>query len=156
MSNLTSQEIIAFAVIVVVLLVAVVWILLRARKRRQADIQNDTDATLEAFGEPVYIPELRINDVRDWAQEHKSTLRNGGKALASKVTNEIFDLMVRGLASDGINVDFNASNYFNNLILAVLNAKGEIAEFVLVKYDRISPQLEQLLARGNGQFVIEG
>lgn len=71
----------------------------REKEEQEAEIQSDTDLALGVFDEPVYTTKFSVDDVRNWAQKHKSVLRNGGKALAAKVTNKTFGLMNAGLKS---------------------------------------------------------
>ncbi len=133
-----------------------IYIYLKGKKEARERTRIDTKNALKMFGEPIYANTFSVEDIQNWASQYKEAMKNGGKALAAKVNNETFELMVRQMRDEGYSVDFNAHEYFSCIYLEAADASGKQLGRALVKYKSLTPILEQLLERGNGKFTIGG
>ena len=100
------------------------------------------------FGEAAYAGSFSLSEARDWIKARKTLMEEGAKALVAKARNDTLKMLGREL-----NLALDAGNYL--VIAIVSDAEKKIKDSVLIKYDRLEPQLEDLLAKGNGVLVVE-
>ena len=101
------------------------------------------------FGEPFYTNSFGVSDVQDWSKAREDLLKSGHQIIAVKAVPEQLSKLVEGLEI-GKGID-------NYLIMAVINeTTKEMTESMLVKYEKLSEDLEQLLEKGNGFVIIKG
>ncbi len=117
---------------------------------------SDTQIVLNTLGKPIHAKTFSVEDIRNWASQHKEILNSGGKALAAKVSNETFSMMVNKLRSEGYMIDFNSHEYFKCILLEMSDSSGNTRERVLVHYENLTPILEELFERGGGKFTLGG
>lgn len=103
----------------------------------------------DCFGEPMFTNTLSVSDVRDWSRAREDMLKTGHKIVVMRAIPD----QLKELGKE-LNIGKGIDNY---LIMAVVNEESkEIAESMLVKYERLDDGLNDQLNKGNGSMVIEG
>ena len=108
--------------------------------------QEDKDALIKCFGEPMYAGEFSFEEAVSWISKRKNLLSDSVKAVITKIKPELLEKI-------GAKADINGE-VENYLLMAILNEKT-IVESVLVKYEQLDDELEKRLLSGEGTMVVE-
>ncbi|MCM1228377.1 MAG: hypothetical protein NC320_13320 [Clostridium sp.] len=124
--------------------IVIIWLIQKSNK----NIKNE-NVLISAFGEPLYSEKFTLQQTKEWLKKREGLIKSGCKALVLKANEEL-------LKSIGKNLDIG-SDVDNFLVIAVINTVSkEIEDSVLVKYDSLEDDLENLLSKGNGTLVVGG
>ena len=116
--------------------------------KMEADgIQSRTDALRACFGEPMSATTLTFAEVSEWIRARKDQLINDAKAAVVKVNEDTMKSLGKDLDTRGVE---------NYILLVVMTGDKQIADSLLVKYERLDQELEDALAKGNGILVVKG
>lgn len=110
-------------------------------------IMGRAEALRACFGEPMCTTSLSLVEVKEWLNSRKELLEDGSKAIVVKANSENLKNLGKQLNIDGVD---------NYLVIAVVNQSQEIKEAVLIKYEKLEQNLEDILSKGNGSLVVEG
>lgn len=116
-------------------------------KMTASSILERSDALRACFGEPMCTTTLSFDEVTEWIKERKDLLSDGSKAIVVKATNE---------ALKNLGKEINVTGVDNYLIIAVVSNTSDIQDSILIKYEKLEQELENVLAKGNGSLVVEG
>lgn len=107
------------------------------------------EALVGCFGEPVVTNSFSLKDVNEWLKQRKEKIQNECKGFVVKATSI-------NLKKLGIQIESNGS-INNMLIIAIINNENNnIEESILIKYDSLDADLENILAKGDGTLVVGG
>lgn len=116
-------------------------------KMKADGIQSRTDALRACFGEPMSATTLTFVEVKDWIKTRKDQLVNDAKAAVIKVDKNTMKSLGKNLDTRGVE---------NYLVLVIMTGNEQITDSLLVKYEKLDQELENVLAKGNGVFVVKG
>ena len=122
----------------------------KAMEQSQTNKVVDKEKLLEeCFGEHMYVGTFSLAQARDWIKARQENINRGAKALVLKITPEALQKLGKN-----IQISLDMDNY---LAIAVINSiTKEMEDSILVKYDELDEQLEELLAKGDGTLVVGG
>ena len=115
-------------------------------KMKEKGIQNRTDALRNAFGEPVSATKLTYTEVKEWIQARKELLIGDAKAAVVKVDKNTMKTLGQDLDTRGVE---------KYLVLVIMTGDKEISDSLLIKYEQLDQDLEDVLAKGNGVLVVK-
>lgn len=116
-------------------------------KMKADGIQSRTDALRSCFGEPMSATTLTFGEVKDWIQARKDQLVGDTKAAVVKVDESTMKSLGKELDTRGIE---------NYLVLVIMTGDKQIADSLLVKYEKLDQELENALSKGKGILVVKG
>lgn len=116
-------------------------------KMKAEGIQNRTDALRVCFGDPMSATTLTFTEVKDWIQNRKDQLVGDAKAAIVRVDENTMKSLGKDLDTRGVE---------NYLVLVIMTGDKQIADSLLVKYEKLDQDLENALAKGNGILVVKG
>ena len=117
-------------------------------KKRKEDYEQ---TLIKAFGNPIYLNEIGLDDVYEWANARKEKLAGGSKVVIMRANAKQLRDYVADLPDSG------SANSL--MLMALIDCSGEkpcIAESILIKFANLEQALESELAKGNGALVVEG
>ena len=97
----------------------------------------------------MYMDTVKLEHITAWVKERKALLDSGTQALVMKVTPE-------NLKKLGVTANLQGMNEQFLIIAVVMKASQSMEDSILIKYDRLDDQLEQILAKGDGSLVVNG
>lgn len=115
-------------------------------KMQENDIQCRTDALRKCFGEPVSATKFTFSEVKEWIYARKDQLVNDTKAAVVKVNGNTMKSLGKDLDTRGVE---------NYIVLVIMTGDKQIADSLLVKYEKLDRELEDALAKGNGILVVK-
>ena len=104
----------------------------------------------DIFGEPVYATNFSLREARDWVRARQHELKAGSKAVLCKVNSKTMHMFGQELKT--LNVDIDAEKF---LVVAIVNINNNFSDTLLVKYDKLTSNLEEALSDGDGTLVVE-
>lgn len=116
-------------------------------KMKANGIQSRTDALRACFGEPMSATTITFAEVKEWIQARKEQLVGGAKAAVVKVDESTMKSLGKDLDTRGVE---------NYLLLVITTGNKQIADSLLVKYEKMDQELESAIAKGNGILVVKG
>lgn len=116
-------------------------------KMQESGIQSRTDALRACFGEPMSATKFTFQEVKEWIQARKDQLVDGTKAAVVKVDGNTMKSLGKDLDTRGVE---------NYIVLVIMTGDKQIADSLLVKYEKLDQELEDNLAKGNGILVVKG
>lgn len=116
-------------------------------KMQENGIQNRTDALRACFGEPMSATKFTFAEVKEWIQGRKGQLVDDAKAAVVKVDENTMKSLGKNLDTRGVE---------NYIVLVIMTSDKQIADSLLVKYEKLDQELENALAKGNGILVVRG
>lgn len=115
-------------------------------KMQEGGIENAAEALQACFGKPMIATEFTLAEAKDWIKMRKTLLVNGARAAVVKVNKDTMSFLGK---------DFPAQNVGNYLVLVIMTSDKQISDSLLVKYEKLDEQLEDVLAKGNGILVVK-
>lgn len=115
-------------------------------KMKENRIQNRTNALQACFGEPMIATRFTFEEVKQWIYARKDRLVNGTKAAVVEVNENTMKSLGKDLDTKGVE---------NYIVLVIMTADRQIADSLLIKYEKLDQELENALARGNGVLVVQ-
>lgn len=127
------------------------------KKRGASALPLDPPPTLEEvlaemFGDATYAASFSLRDARDWVKARKDKLEVGYKAMIFKVNSKAMSMFGHKLRKINIDVD---SEKFLVIAIVSVNDNEDVTDSLLVKYERLSANLEEALSKGDGVMVVE-
>ncbi|MBD5103198.1 MAG: hypothetical protein HDT27_11045 [Subdoligranulum sp.] len=116
-------------------------------KMQESGIQNRTDALRACFGEPVSATKFTFTEVKEWIRARKDQIVDDAKAAVVKVDENTMKSLGKDLDTRGVE---------NYIVLVIMTGDKQIADSLLVKYEKLDQKLEDALAKGNGILVVKG
>lgn len=116
-------------------------------KMQENDIQNRADALRACFGEPMSATKFTFLEVKEWIHARKDRLIDDAKAAVVKVDRNTMKSLGKNLDTRGVE---------NYIVLVIMTSDKQIADSLLVKYEKLDQELEDALAKGNGILVVRG
>ena len=115
-------------------------------KMKESGIQNRTNALQACFGEPMIATRFTLQEAKQWIYARKGQLVNGTKAAVVKVDENTMKSLGKNLDTRGVE---------NYIVLVLMTSDKQIADSLLVKYEKLDQELEDVLASGNGVLVVQ-
>lgn len=116
-------------------------------KRNESLVSERAETLRACFGDPMCTTQLTLSEVCDWIKARTDQLTNGAKAVVVKANSDTLKNVGKEMNIDGVD---------NYLVIAIVDSEKKIADSILIKYEKIAPDLENELAKGNGVLVVEG
>lgn len=115
-------------------------------KMKENRIQSRTNALQACFGEPMSATMFTLEEVKQWIHARKDQIVNGTKAAVVNVNENTMRSLGKDLDTRGVE---------NYIVLVIITRDQQIADSLLIKYERLDQELEDALAKGNGVLVVQ-
>lgn len=102
----------------------------------------------ECFGEPMHTDKFTVSEAKEWISARQDLLDQDTKAVIMKINSDT-------LKSIGKDIQIGSTIKDTLLVAIVDTVNNEVKDAVLIKYQMLDTQLEQLLSKGNGVLVVE-
>lgn len=120
----------------------------KKHSKKKSDGKSETfqESVLEnAFGSHTYMDLVKLEQVTAWVKSREQLLKNGAKALVMKATPS---------AMKKIGIKGNWNNLQGQYLIIAMVSDSKMEDSILIRYGQLEEQLEQVLAKGDGMFVI--
>ena len=127
--------------------------------KRKVDVPSSNDELeililKKLFGSPVYAVNFGLRDVREWITPRSSQLQNGSQAVVLKVNSKALKMFVGELKRLGLN--FDDYKRIGKFLVVVIydDVRQDYTDSLLVKYQSLDKQLNDLLVSSGDKFII--
>lgn len=103
---------------------------------------------ISCFGEPSYCDLFSLSDVKQWVKLRENKLQNNCKAVVLKANSKNLSTFEKEFTLNDDGKEY--------LVIAIVSNDKQIKDSVLIQYNKLDNQLENVLAKGDGVLVIGG
>ncbi|MBR0034276.1 MAG: hypothetical protein IJP54_01250 [Synergistaceae bacterium] len=105
------------------------------------------------FGSPVYAVKFGLHDVREWLSPRNNQLKNGTQAVVFKVNSTALRMFINESKRLGLNFDDHERIGKFLVIVIYDDSRQAYTDSLLVKYQDLDKQLDDLLASSGDKFI---